>query len=228
MGSDGDMEISHVIFDMDGLLLDTENIYSAATQKLCDRFGKIYSFDIKRQIMGMRGNEASQAIIDKLQLDISLADFMAEIEATLPEMFKVASSMPGAEKLVRHLHAHNIPIAVCTGSNQVNLGLKTTKHKDMFTLFHHVVTCSDDPQVQFGKPHPQPFQVTLSRFDAADTIKPHKVLVFEDSPNGVLSAKAAGMRTVMVPDPRLEQEFRQDADLVLETLLDFTPERIPT
>ena len=84
-------------------------------------------------------------------------------------MFKVASSMPGAEKLVRHLHAHNIPIAVCTGSNQVNLGLKTTKHKDMFTLFHHVVTCSDDPQVQFGKPHPQPFQVTLSRLEAINS-----------------------------------------------------------
>ena len=57
------------------------NTYSIDSEKLQFRFGKIYSFDIKRQIMGMRGNEASQAIIDKLQLDISLADFMAEIEA---------------------------------------------------------------------------------------------------------------------------------------------------
>ena len=78
-------------------------------------------------------------------------------------MFKLADSMPGADKLVRHLSKHNIPIAVCTGSNQTNLALKTTKHRDLFTLFHHVVTCSDDPEITFGKPHPQPYHVTLSR-----------------------------------------------------------------
>ena len=80
-------------------------------------------------------------------------------------MFRAADAMPGAEKLVRHLHAHNVPMAVCTGSNQINLDLKTTKHKDLFKLFHHVVTCSDDEDIQHGKPHPQPFQVTLSRLE---------------------------------------------------------------
>jgi len=217
-------KISHVIFDMDGLLLDTESIYTRATQNICDRFNKVYTFDIKRQVMGMRGDEATKTIIDLLQLDISVKDFQLEIEQTIPEMFKKAEAMPGAEKLVRHLHRHNIPIAVCTGSNQVNLALKTTQHTDLFTLFHHVVTCSDDPEVKHGKPHPQPFQVTLSRFPDASTINPSQVLAFEDSPNGVLSAKAAGMCTVMVPDPRLEPEYRQDADLVLESLEQFKPE----
>merc|ERR1719414_1595362 len=151
-------------------------------------------------------------------------EYSKAINEILPGLFRESECLPGAEKLVRHLYSHNIPMAVCTGSNQVNLGLNTTLHKDLFSLFNHVVTSSDDPEIQFGKPHPQPFQVTHSRFPNAQSIDASNILVFEDSPNGIQSAKAAGMKTVMVPDPRLEPEFRADADLVLSSLEEFKPE----
>ena len=80
----------------------------------------------------------------------------------------------------------------------------------------------DDPEVKHGKPNPDVFLVTASRFP--DNPDPSKVLVFEDAPNGVKAAKAAGMGCIMVPDQRLDSSFYNGANSVLKTLEDFKPE----
>ena len=71
--------ITHVIFDMDGLLLDTERLYTEATQQLCDRFGKVYTFDMKRQVMGKTGASAAQAVIDLVGIPITPEEYIKEI-----------------------------------------------------------------------------------------------------------------------------------------------------
>ena len=71
--------ITHVIFDMDGLLLDTERLYTEATQQLCDRFGKVYTFDMKRQVMGKTGASAAQAVIDLVGIPMTPEEYIKEI-----------------------------------------------------------------------------------------------------------------------------------------------------
>lgn len=78
------------------------------------------------------------------------------------ENFELWSS--GAEMLVRHLHKHNVPMALASGSTAWSYNLKTSGFKELFSLFHHAVLCGDDPDVKFGKPSPDCFLVAARRF----------------------------------------------------------------
>ena len=148
--------------------------------------------------------------------------------------------LSGAERLVRHLHENNVPICLATSSSKESVDVKTTHHKELFSLFHHKVMGSSDPDVKEGKPAPDIFLIAAKRFP--DVPNPEDVnlsfqtvnkflafscpqcLVFEDAPNGCRAAKSAGMQVVMIPDSHVTDEQKKDATVVYKTLLDFKPE----
>lgn len=216
--------VTHVLFDMDGLLLDTERLYTVATERVTRRHGKEYTWEVKQAVMGTVGSEATRIIIDRLQLPITVEEFEAEMHRSHLELFPSAPLMPGVERLVGHLHRSGVPIAVATSSKPDYYRLKTSRHGQLFAHFHHVLCGGDNPDVPCGKPHPAIFQVAAAQFGGHTPPPPQKVLVFEDSPNGVEAALAAGMQVVMVPDPRVEEAARRRATLCLASLEDFRPE----
>ena len=215
--------VTHVIFDMDGLLLNTEDIYTEAYQNICSEFNQIYDWDTKVSIMGKKFEVAAKVVIDKLKLPITIEEFREKLDKQLDELFTKSKLLPGAERLVQHLAKHHIPMALCTGSTTAAYHAKTSHHSTLFSVFNPKVLCSDDEEVKFGKPHPDAYEITCKRFQpkAPST---ESCLVFEDSPNGVLSAIDANMQCVMVPDKRMNKEGRKNATLVLESLEDFKPE----
>jgi pseudouridine-5'-monophosphatase len=220
--------VTHIIFDVDGLLLDTETIYTKMMSIICGRYNTEFTWELKVKLMGKKHQESAKIFIESLGLPITVDDYTNQLTELIDIYFPCAEPLLGAERLVRHLHAHHIPMALATGSHMREFELKTARHKELFSLFSHTVCSSDDPEVKNGKPAPDCFLVAASRFP--DKPLPKNVLVFEDAPNGVVGARAAGMQVIWIPDPRcleLDKSTMTDGvrpTLVLKSLLDFKPE----
>ncbi|KFK27290.1 hypothetical protein AALP_AA8G363200 [Arabis alpina] len=216
--------ITHVIFDMDGLLLDTEKFYTEVQEIILARYNKTFDWSLKAKMMGRKAIEAARIFVEESGISDSLSaeDFLVERESMLQDLFPTSDLMPGASRLIKHLHAKNIPICIATGTHTRHYDLKTQRHKELFSLMHHIVR-GDDPEVKQGKPAPDGFLAASRRFKDGP-VDPQKVLVFEDAPSGVLAAKNAAMNVVMVPDPRLDISHQDVADQILTSLLDFKPE----
>ncbi|KRF98274.1 uncharacterized protein Dwil_GK23925, isoform B [Drosophila willistoni] len=215
--------VTHCIFDMDGLLLDTERLYTEATQMILDPYGKQYTFAVKEQIMGLQTRPLAEFLVKEYDLPITWEEYAAKQKENAQMLMRNAGLMPGAERLLRHLHAHKVPFCLATSSSADMFELKTTLHRELFDLFNHRVCGSSDAEVKNGKPAPDIFLVAAQRFK--DIPKPESCLVFEDSPNGVTAGISAGMQVVMVPDERLSKERCDHATQVLASLEDFKPEQ---
>ncbi|CAH0596340.1 unnamed protein product [Chrysodeixis includens] len=218
----GFRKVTHVLFDMDGLILNSEILYSMAIQNILSRYGKEYTFEFKQKLMGLQSHESAKMIISTHDLPLSVEEMMEESNKQFLELFPNSELMPGAKNLIEHFHKHNVPMALATMSSKFSYDLKTAKHQDLFDMLKIKTIGSSDPEVKRGKPYPDIFLITANRFP--DKPKPEQCLVFEDAVNGVVAAKAAGMQVVMVPDPRVEKSATADATLVLSSLVDFKPE----
>ncbi|XP_059051811.1 pseudouridine-5'-phosphatase-like isoform X2 [Achroia grisella] len=214
--------VTHVLFDMDGLLLNTEDLYTIGFQKVASRYGKEFTFSLKCKIMGQQSKEFASIIINELDLPLTVDEFLTEIRKVFNDLFPQCRIMPGVEKLIYHLHRNNIPMGLATSSSIESYELKAGRHQKLFDLLPFKTWGTSDPQVKNGKPSPDIFFVAANKFP--DKPVNEKCLVFEDSINGVKAAVAAGMQVVMVPDPRLDRSLATEATLILDSMEEFQPE----
>lgn len=186
-------QLEAVVWDMDGLLLDTERIALQAFQIAADRLGYQLDPNLFQSLIGRN----TAATLQTLALEMGSSEHAQELYELTGKLYDdmLADGPPlkaGAAECLEFLHQLQVPQALATSSSY-RLASRKLEHHDLFRLFQTTVT---GDQVQNGKPHPEPFLLAAQRLD----LPPENCLAFEDSVNGIKSAKQAGMTTVLVPD----------------------------
>ncbi|MGC4090208.1 MAG: HAD-IA family hydrolase [Polyangiaceae bacterium] len=200
--------IRAVLFDLDGVLLDTEPLYTRGIQAVVGEYGHVYDWSLKRDMMGRSDIEGAELVVSRLKLPISVAEYMSRREPILESLLADSPVVPGAPELVEELAARGVPIALATSSKSRLYTLKAKPHA-WLSRFAHIV-CGDDPEVKALKPSPDIFLTAAARLG----IPPELCAVVEDSPAGVIAAQRAGMQVAALPDPELDSDVIATANLV--------------
>jgi pseudouridine 5'-phosphatase len=209
------------IFDVDGLLIDSEDAYSAVTNTILHENGRPdLPWKIKAQLQGRPGPEAGRIFHEWAKLPISHDNFVARNTKLQAEAFKHCKPLPGVQMLLNNLEcARPKPhMALATSSMRTNFDIKIDSMKNMFSIFaEDQIVTGDDPRVPKGrgKPLPDIYLVALQTINEhirrtspeEAEVRPDECIVFEDSVPGVEAGRRAGMRVVWCPHPGLLNEF---------------------
>jgi|TARA_B100001741_G_scaffold12366_1_gene9699 pseudouridine-5'-monophosphatase len=181
------------LFDLDGLLLDTEPLHGQAWAEAVGQFGGSASAEL---LLGLRGRnkfDNASGLIEALQLTVSVEQLLAVQQPLARDKVRQARAMPGAERLVQHLQAAGVPLAIATSSGRESVEIKLAPHPWLQRIAVRVH--GDDPQIQQGKPAPDLFIEAARRLH----VEPAQCWAFEDSQAGAKAALAAGCRVFVVP-----------------------------
>ena len=215
-----------VLFDMDGVIIDSEPLWSKAEQQLLARRNLRYSSQLKTVMMGLDSSEAVGFLIKHYDLKESVSDVVAERNQLVADLFRqFLRPMPHALQLVRSVQAAQIKTGLVTSSPQdlVDLALSRLNITELFDLI-----LSGD-QVARGKPAPD---IYLTAAEALG-VSHENCLVIEDAPHGVAAAKAAGMCCLAISTSASKLELgaadrvvRGFDEVDLETLQELVQHRV--
>lgn len=182
-----------VVFDMDGLLIDTEGLVRAGSKLAARRFGRDLPDAVSARMIGLPGKDCEAMLAEHFGPDFPLERYLEEERRQVTALFAEGVALKaGVTELLDHLDALGLPRAVATSSSRAAASHHLGAH-GLYARFDAVIAREDVPR---HKPHPEPFLAAA----AAIGVAPGACLALEDSHNGVRAAHAAGMMTVMVPD----------------------------
>jgi HAD superfamily hydrolase (TIGR01509 family) len=206
-----------VVFDLDGVLLDSEQIWDEVREQLArERDGRWHD-GAQRAMMGMSSTEWSQYMHDEIGLPEPPEQISAEVVRRLEGRYRQhLPLLDGAVEAVDRLAAR-WPLGIASSSNRevIDLVLDLSGLAPLFK-----VTVSSE-EVARGKPAPDVYLEAARRLGVA----PERSAAIEDSENGIRAAKAAGMRVIAIPNPHFppDPEALEQADVTLRSLAELSP-----
>ena len=205
--------IAAVAFDLDGLMFNTEELYTEVGGEILGRRGKQVTRELLDQMMGRPSRVALQIMIDWHQLDATVEQLQAETDEVFTGLLhERLAPMPGLHDLLGTLETAKVPKAVTTSSRRpfVELVLNLSGLEGRFEF---LLTAED---VRNGKPHPEIYRSAARRF----AVEPGELMVLEDSENGCRAAVAAGAFTVAVPSEHSAKHDFSNVHLIAQSLAD--------
>lgn len=221
--------VKAILFDLDGTVLDTETLVLEVVRCVAESHGAVLTAEAAELALGMRPLDAWAAVAEALGIERSAQELFDQSEPLLRDRWHEAPLLPGVARLVAHLQAVGVRMALATSTSRATLGRKLASKAEMREAFAEAC-CGDE--VVNGKPAPDCFVHLAERMG----IDPADCLVIEDAPAGVAAATAAGMRVVAVPS-MLQKGGKPSAQYpaptagaaagcvaLLPSLLEFRPE----
>jgi HAD superfamily hydrolase (TIGR01509 family) len=210
--------IEAVVFDLDGVLLDTEELWNEARRQIAEERGGPWRDDAQRAMMGMSSSEWSRYMHDVLGVPDSPEEISAEVVSRLEALYRERLPLvPGALEAVRRI-GERWPLTIASSSNRplIDLFLELTGTGDSFRA-----TVSSE-EVERGKPAPDVYLEAARRLG----VPPASCAAIEDSENGIRSAAAARMRVIAIPNRVFppSDEALSLAKVILTSLDELTPE----
>lgn len=202
-----------VVFDMDGLMFNTEDVYTLVGSQMLARRGHTFTAELKNKMMGLRPQPTFEAMIGHCGLSDTWEQLACESNRLFVELLHDhLATMPGLLDLLDALEQADIPKAIGTSSSRklVEECLQPFKLQERFQF----VLAAED--ITHGKPHPEIYLTAARRFG----VPPQEMAVLEDSQNGCLAAVAAGAFAVAVPAEHSRTHDFRRASLVVESLAD--------
>jgi HAD superfamily hydrolase (TIGR01509 family) len=212
--------IEAVVFDLDGVIVDSEHVWDAARERLARECGGRWHEGAQKDMMGMSSLEWSRYMHDVIGLSESPEEISAEVVRRLESTYwENLPLIEGVEETVARL-AERWPLAVASSSNCPIIDL-VLGFSRLGRYFRATVSSEE---VAHGKPAPDVYLETTRLLGT----EPGNTAAMEDSGNGILSAKAAGMRVVAIPNLRYppDEEALGTADVVLRSIDELTPAAI--
>ena len=185
--------IAGVVFDMDGLLFDTERLYAKAMLMAAEAVGASLAPDVIYHTIGLPAADCDEIWIEHFGPDFDVASFWSASATNVKAMAETDLCLKaGVLEMLDLLDRLKLPRAIATSTDRPTVDHHLAKAA-LSKRFDAIVAYGDYDR---GKPHPAPYLVAAERLK----INPINCLALEDSHNGVRSAAAAGMITIMVPD----------------------------
>jgi len=204
-----------VVFDMDGLLLDTETLWTQAEGELFRRHGAEFTFDDKLAVMGTTEDFTARYYAERLGRPLAQGyELFEEMRKIMIGLLQLqVQGRPGAIELVDRLRGR-VPLALASNSGRqiVDTALATARLTEAFDA---IVTADD---VKDGKPAPDIYLLACERLG----VRPEDSLALEDTPSGIAAAKAAGLACIAVP--QFAETDVSEADRVIDSLEELLAE----
>ncbi|WP_428048506.1 HAD family hydrolase [Candidatus Avelusimicrobium caledoniensis] len=212
--------ITHIVFDMDGLLLDTEMIYFICYQRAARKWGKEFPFELFEQCVGMSPADSKQIIDNYYKGTVDVPALYQQTGKEFEDYLARDGEInfrPGAKEAVEYFANRGFTLAVA--SSNIRKWAEEMLQRKGIKKYFSVITMADD--VTKTKPDPEIYLTTAARLNAS----PAQCLAFEDSVAGATAAIRAGLRTCVVPQIKQPDTFvRERAFKIYQSLDDIYPD----
>lgn len=202
-----------VIFDMDGLMIDSERVtYNEYVKKLVQLGHHDFTEELYRNCLGKNKQGICQVFIDHYGQDFPMDEVWDDVHVWIDESLRqYVPKKKGLVELLEYLKANNYKTIVATSSGRARVD-EILKNADLTKYFDDTI-CGDE--VTHGKPHPEIFLTACQKLD----VKPEEALVLEDSEAGILAAYDGRIDVICVPDMKYpEQQFVEKVTKIVDSL----------